>query len=42
MLTDCLEIPRQEVKDCTDTVIPVFGIEIDTNLFEAQIPNNKL
>ena len=24
------------------TVVPVFGIEINTNLFEAQIPKNKL
>lgn len=42
LLTDCLGIPRQEAKDLTGTVIPVFGIEIDTNLFEARIPKDKL
>lgn len=42
LFTDCLGIPRQETKDCTGTVVTVFGIEIDTNLFEARIPKDKL
>lgn len=42
LLTDCLGIPRQETKDRTGTVVPVFGIKIDTNLFEAQIPEDEL
>lgn len=42
LLTDCLGIPRQEAKDYTGTIVPVFGIEIDTNIFEARIPADKL
>lgn len=42
LLTDCLGIPRQEAKNCTGTVVPVFGIEIDTNLFIARVPTEKL
>lgn len=41
-LTNCLRIPRQEIKDCCGTIIPVFGIEIDTNLFIACISSEKL
>ena len=42
LLTDCLGIPRQDAKDCMGTIVSVFGIKIDTNLFVAQIPTNKL
>lgn len=42
LLTDCLGIPRQEAKDCIGTIVSVFGIEIDTNLFVARIPTDKL
>ena len=38
LLTNCLGIPRQEAKNCTNTVVSIFGIEIDTNAFTAQIP----
>lgn len=38
LFTNCLGIPRQEAKNCTSTVVPIFGIEIDTNAFTAQIP----
>ncbi len=40
-MTDCLGIPRQDVKDCMGTVVSDFGIEIDTNLFVARIPADK-
>lgn len=40
-LTDCLDIPRQDAKDCMGTVVSVFGIKIDTNLFVARIPAKK-
>ena len=41
LLTDCLGIPRQDAKDCMGTVVSVFGIEIDTNLFVARVPADK-
>lgn len=41
-LTDCLRILRQEAKNYIGTVVPVFDIEIDTNLMVAQIPAKKL
>lgn len=42
LLTDCLGIPRQEAKNHTGTVVPIFGIEVDTNTFTARIPKDKL
>ena len=42
LLTNSLGVPRQESKDCTGTLVSVLGIEIDTNLFIAQIPKEKL
>ena len=29
-ITDCLGIPRNESKDHAGTVVPIFGIEVDT------------
>ena len=42
LLTDCLGILRQESKDSTGTVVSIFGIQVDTNLFIARIPPEKL
>ena len=42
LFTNCLGIPRQEAKNCTGTVVPIFGNEVDTNAFTAQIPPDKL
>ena len=41
-LTDVLGIPRNKSKDCQGTVIEVLGIELDSNLFEARLPPEKL
>ena len=41
-LTDVLGIPRNDSKDCQGTVIEVLGIELDTNLFKARLPPEKL
>lgn len=41
-LTNCFRIPRQETKDCIGTIVLVFGIEIDTNIFVARIATDKL
>lgn len=41
-LTDWLDIFRQETKNCTDKIIFLFYIKIDTNFFMAQIPADKL
>lgn len=35
-------VPRQEIKDCTGTTVPVLGIQIDTNLFIARVSKDKL
>lgn len=35
-LTDCLRIQRQEVKNITETVVSVFGMETNKNLFIAK------
>ena len=42
LLTDFLDISCQDAKDCMNIIVSVFGIEIGTNLFVAQIPTNKL
>lgn len=42
LLTDCLQILRQEAKNCIGTIVLVFDIEIDTNTFVARIPTDKL
>ena len=42
LLTDILGIPHQENKNCMETVVAIFGIEVDTNLFIARIPPKKL
>lgn len=41
-LTDLLGLPRNDSKDCQGTVVIVFGIEIDTSLFTACLPRDKL
>ena len=41
-VTDVLGVPRRESKNETGTVIPVFGIQIDTNLFRASLPADKI
>lgn len=41
LLTGCLGIPPQDAKDCMGTIVSVFGIEIDTNLFVARVPADK-
>lgn len=41
-LTDCLGIPRNESKDAEGTIVSVLGIELDTNLFTARLPEKKL
>lgn len=41
-VTDVLGIPRQESKDKTGTVVPVFGIEINSNDFIASLPPEKI
>ena len=40
--TDVLDILRNDSKDYQGTVIEVLGIELDTNLFEARLPSEKL
>lgn len=42
IVTDLLGIPRQQSKDQTGTVIPVFGIQVDSNLFIASLPPEKI
>lgn len=42
LLTDCVGVPRQDAKDVHGTVVIVFGLEVDTNLFIAQVPADKL
>lgn len=42
LLTDCLGVPRQEAKDVHGTVVMVFGLEVDTNLFIVRVPADKL
>lgn len=41
-VTDVLGIPRQESKDQEGTIIPVFGIEINSNTFIASLPPDKI
>ena len=33
LFTDRLGIPHQDAKDVKGIVVPVFGLEVDTNLF---------
>lgn len=42
IVTDILGIPRRESKNEMSTIIPVFGIEIDTNLFRANLLADKI
>ena len=42
LLTDCLGIPYQDTKNCISTIVFVFDIGIDANLFVAQIPTDEL
>lgn len=39
---DILEIPRQKPKDLEQSVIPVLGIKVNTNIFTFRILRNKL
>ena len=41
-VTNVLCIPRQESKDQTGTIIPVFGIEINSNNFVASLPPDQI
>ncbi len=42
LLTDCLGVPRQDAKNVYDTVVIVFGLKVDTNLFIIQVLAEKL
>ena len=41
-LTDLLGLPQHDFKDCQWTETIVLGIEIDTSLFPARLPEDKL
>lgn len=41
-MNNLLGIPRQESKDQTRAIIPVFGIEINSNTFMASLPPDKI
>ena len=41
-LTDLLGLPRNDSKDCQEAEVIFFGIEIDTSLFTARLPADKL
>lgn len=41
-LTDILGIPRNESKNLEGSIIPILGIEVDTNSFTASLPQEKL
>ncbi len=41
-LTDLLDLPQNDSEDCQGTEVMVFGIEIDTSLFTARLPAEKL
>ena len=41
-LTEILGMPQQETKDIEGTVVSVFGIEVDMNLFKLRFPRNNL
>ena len=41
-ITDILGIPHNESKDQLGTVLPVLGLEIDSNLFTLCVPKDKL
>lgn len=41
-LTNLLGIPRNNFKDCEGIVVSILGIEVDTNLFTACLPKEKL
>lgn len=41
-LTDILDLPQNNSKDCQETVVIVFRIKIDTSLFTAYLPQDKL
>ncbi len=40
-LKDILGIPQKETKDLEETVVLVFSIEVDTNLFILDLPLDK-
>ncbi len=42
LLTDCFKVSCQDAKDIYGTVIIVFGLEVNTNLFIIQVPVEKL
>ncbi len=41
-LIDNLEIPQQEIKNLEGTLVPIFGIEVDTNLFTMHLTSDIL
>ena len=41
-LIDILEIPQQEIKNLEGTLVPIFGIEVDTNLFTMRLTSDIL
>ena len=41
-LTDALDIPRNEERDCHGTTVEVLGKELDIIKFEARLPTEKL
>ena len=41
-ITDILGISRNQSKDQLGTVLTVLGLEVDTNLFTLQVPEDKL
>ena len=41
-ITDSLGIPQNEKKDHDGHTAEVLGIEVDTDLFEARLPEKKL
>lgn len=41
-LRGILEILQQKTKDLEETIIPVFGIEVDTNVFTTRLLFDKL
>lgn len=41
-VTDLLGIPRNEKKNCSGTVVSVFGIKVDISTFTARLPQDKL
>lgn len=41
-VTDDLAVPRKDSKDEFGTTVPVFGIELDTLVMEARLPQTKM